>query len=71
MNNTQIAIKVFSPPENNLIDFTDFPGGWKSISIPEFKISFSSSNTSLALPPPNKALNVLFNSLLILSNNSC
>ena len=57
-NNNEIAVNVFSPPDNNEIVVSFLPGGQAIISIPVSLILFGSVNLSSASPPPNKSLNV-------------
>lgn len=49
-NKHEIAINAFSPPENNVIFDTAFPGGCTSISIPVSKILSGSVYLICALP---------------------
>ena len=53
-----MATKAFSPPESSEMVFSVFPGGWALISMPQFKMSASSSSSSWACPPPNISRNV-------------
>ena len=56
-NNTAIAVRVFSPPDNRPIELSFFPGGSATISIPVFKISLGSVKSKLPFPPLNNFLN--------------
>ena len=61
-NNNEIAVNVFSPPDNKLILWSFLPGGSALISIPvSNKLSGSVSDSS-ALPPLNNSLYTTLNS---------
>ena len=64
-NSRLIAVRVFSPPDNKLIEVIFFPGGETSILTPVSKILDSSVNFNLAYPPPNNSLKTLLNSISI------
>ena len=41
-----MATKAFSPPDSSVMVFSCFPGGCTRISMPQLRISFSSSSSS-------------------------
>ena len=65
-----MAVNVLSPPDNREIFLSFLPEGSAFISIPVFKISLGSVNTSSALPPLNRSLNTFLNSIRTCSNVS-
>ncbi|UKI27942.1 MAG: hypothetical protein L6V91_05260 [Bacilli bacterium] len=54
-NNNEIAVKVFSPPDNKLILCNFLPGGSALISIPVSNILSGSVSDNSALPPLNSS----------------
>ena len=63
-----IAVSAFSPPDNCIIFWSFFPGGWDIIRIPASRISSPSTSSIVPLPPPKSSLNTLSNSTFISSN---
>ena len=55
--NNEIAVSVFSPPDNKEIVANFFPGGDATISIPVVSKSEGSVSFKSACPPPNSSLN--------------
>ena len=53
-----MATNAFSPPDSSVMVFSCLPGGCTLISMPQLRISLSSSSSSRALPPPNSSKNV-------------
>ena len=66
-NNSDIAVKVFSPPDSKDICFSVLPGGKAFMSIPVWSTSSGLVNLSSALPPPNNFLNTSVNFSLTIS----
>ncbi len=64
-----MATKAFSPPERREMVFRVFPGGWALISMPQARISFSSSSSRWACPPPNNSTKVVWK--LSFSSRNC
>ena len=62
-----MAVKVFSPPDNNDILESFFPGGEATISTPVSKMLLASVNFKSALPPLNSSLKVIAKFLRIIS----
>ena len=65
-----IAVNAFSPPESCIMFCNFLPGGCDMIVMFASRISASSSNSMLPLPPPKSCLNTLSNSILISANFS-
>ena len=65
-----MATKAFSPPERREIVFKVFPGGWALISMPQPRMSLSSSSSSLAWPPPKRSVKVVWKLSLMSLNCS-
>ena len=55
-----MATKAFSPPESREMVLRVFPGGWALISMPQRRMSLSSSSSSVAWPPPKSSVNVVW-----------
>ena len=53
-----MATNAFSPPDSSVMVLSCLPGGCTLISMPQLRMSFSSSSSSWALPPPNSSRNV-------------
>ena len=64
----EIAVSVFSPPDNKLILESFFPGGLAYISIPVCNGSSEFTNSRCALPPLKNFLNKLEKFSFTLSN---
>ena len=56
-NNSEIAVRVFSPPDNSDIVVSFFPGGEATISIPVSNKSSGLVSFKSAVPPLNNSLN--------------
>ena len=67
-NSMAMAVSARSPPESSESICSFLPGGWATMSMPQFSASFGSASRSSALPPPNSFTNVRWKLSFISAN---